>query len=157
METPRVNKVIVIGDAGENGARALSQVIESQGLVPRICRTIYAAVAELAQAQVVLMVGTPHVLARENAALVLLAEEKCVTCCCLVGSPVSLSDALIKRVGQGNVVLCHTRNFSIWLEHYLALSRGSASHRWRDSEDVVSEPLVSNAEQAALLGGYGDA
>lgn len=159
MEMPRVNKVIIIGDAGEGGARALAHVIESQGLVPRICRTIYVAIAELAQAQgqVVLMVGTPHVLARENAALILLAEEICVTCCCLVGSSVSLSDALIKQVGQGNVVLCHTRNFSIWLEQYLALSRGSASPQWRDSEAVISEPLVSNAEQAALLRGYGDA
>ena len=152
---PRVNKVIIIGDAGETGARALAQVIESQGLVPRICRTIYAAVAELVQAQVVLMVGTPHVLARENAALFLLAEDIGVTCCCLVGSSVSLSDALISRVGQGNVALCHTRNFRIWLEQYLALSRARASCRWRDGEDLTSEPLVSNAEQAALLGSVG--
>jgi hypothetical protein len=157
METLRANNVIVIGEASGEGVRSVSDVIESQGLMPRICRTVYAAAAELAQMQVVLIVGAPHVWARENGALVSLAEKTCVTCCCLIGSPVSLSDTLIGQIGRGNVVLCHAQRFRAWLETYLTLSSQSASHRCPDHEDVLSEPLVSSAEQAALLGGYEDA
>lgn len=155
MDT-RVNKVIVIGDVGGEGLHRLSDHIERQELTPRICRTIYQAVVELAQPQAGLLVGTPSVLARENGALMSLAEKTCVTCCCLIESPVSLSDALIGQIGQGSVVLCHIRRFRVWLETYLGPSGPPESSRGQFHDLVMSGPLVSPAEQAALLGGYED-
>jgi hypothetical protein len=157
MNTARVNKVIVIDEVGGEGVRSVSHVIESQGLVPRMCSTIYRAAVELGQAQVELIVAAPHVLARENTALISLAEKRCVTCCCVIGPPLSLSDALLRRIGQGGVVLCQSHRFRSWLETYLALSSPSRSGRRHFHEDVMSEPLVSRAEQAALLGGAVDA
>jgi hypothetical protein len=157
MDALRVNRVVVIGDVGGQGVRRVSHVIESQGLAPRMCSTIYKAVVELGQAQVELIVAAPQVLARENAALISLAEKTGVTCCCLIGSPVSLSDTLIRQIGQGSVALCHAQEFGSWLETYLAQSSPSRSGRCHFHEDVMSEPLVSHAEQAALLGGYVDA
>lgn len=157
MKAPSADKVIVIGPTGEWETRTVSHVFEPAGFKLRICPTVYAAAAELAQGSVLLVVGTARTLARDNASLIALAEAAGVTCCCLLDSSTSLTSDLMERLTLGNVALCHRTKLRAWLEQYLTRSRRPACPGRHDKGGTTPEPLVSRAEQAALLGGYGDA
>lgn len=154
METRRVNKVIVIGEASTAQTRAVSHAIESQGLTVQICSTPYAAAAVLGKVgtQLALLVGPTQVLARENGFLVRLAEQMGVACCCLCEWSAPLPEVFLRAMANGTVVMCPAQKFGLWFKAYLGqFNTGVPQH-----QDKISEPLVSAAEQAALLGGWDD-